>query len=71
MLTGFIYHMTSPATRKRRAERFQDEEMSKQQEKGGLDLRRMTMQLKQAQDYTTKRATSWWLSPTSLNRTLR
>lgn len=57
VLAGFVYHMTSPATRKRRAERAQDEEMSKQQEKGDLELRRMTMQLKQAQDYTNKRAT--------------
>ena len=57
VLAGFVYHMTSPSTRKRRAERAQDEEMSKQKEKGDLELRRMTMQLKQAQDYTTKRAT--------------
>src|SRR5258706_6648528 len=57
VLAGFVYHMTSPSTRKRRAERTQDEEMSKQQERGDLELRRMTMQLKQAQDYTTKRAT--------------
>lgn len=57
VLAGFVYHMTSPATRRRRAERTQDEEMSKQKEKGELELRRMTMQLQQAQDYTTKRAT--------------
>lgn len=57
VLAGFVYHMTSPSTRKRRAERAQDEEMSKQQERGDLELRRMTMQLQQAQDYTNKRAT--------------
>ncbi len=57
VLAGFVYHMTSPSTRKRRAERAQNEEMSKQQERGDLELRRMTMQLKQAQDYTNKRAT--------------
>jgi len=57
VLAGFVYHMTSPDTRKRRAMRAQDEEMSKQQEKGDLEIRRMTMQLQQAQDYTNKRAT--------------
>jgi hypothetical protein len=57
VLAGFIYHMTSPSTRKRRAERVQDEELTRQQEKGDLEIRRMNMQLKQAQDYTTKRAT--------------
>ncbi len=56
VLAGFIYHMTSPSTRKRRAERTQDEELGKQKEKGNLQLRRMNMQLEQAQDYTTKRA---------------
>lgn len=57
VLAGFIYHMTSPSTRKRRAERVQDEELTRQQEKGDLEIRRMNMQLKQAQDYTTRRAT--------------
>jgi len=57
VLAGFIYHMTSPSTRKRRAERAQDEELSQQQEKGDLEVRRMNMQLEQAQEYTTKRAT--------------
>jgi hypothetical protein len=57
VLAGFIYHMTSPSTRKRRAERAQDEELAQQQEKGNLEIRRMNMQLTQAQDYTTKRAT--------------
>ena len=57
VLAGFIYHMTSPSTRKRRAERVQDEELTRQQEKGNLEIRRMNMQLQQAQDYTTKRAT--------------
>ena len=57
VLAGFVYHMASPDTRKRRAMRAQDEEMSKQQEKGDLEIRRMTMQLQQAQDYTNKRAT--------------
>jgi len=57
VLAGFIYHMTSPSTRKRRAERAQDEDLTRQQEKGDLEIRRMNMQLKQAQDYTTKRAT--------------
>src|SRR5258708_5600054 len=57
VLAGFVYHMTSPSTRKRRAERAQDEEMSKQQERGDLELRRMTMQLKKGQDYTHKSAT--------------
>ncbi len=56
VLAGFVYHMTSPSTRKRRAERAQDEELGKQKEKGNLQLRRMNMQLEQAQDYTTKRA---------------
>ncbi|MBN2116271.1 MAG: hypothetical protein JW730_06865 [Anaerolineales bacterium] len=56
VLAGFIYHMNSPSTRKRRAERSQDEELGKQKEKGNLQLRRMNMQLEQAQDYTTKRA---------------
>ena len=57
VLAGFVYHMTSPKTRRMRAERAQDEELSIQQEKGNLELRRMNMQLKQAQDYTQKRAT--------------
>lgn len=57
VLAGFIYHMTSPSTRKRRAERAQDEELSKQKENGNLEIRRMNMQLTQAQEYTTKRAT--------------
>ena len=57
VLAGFIYHMTSPSTRKRRAERSQDEELSIQKEKGDLEIRRMNMQLTQAQEYTTKRAT--------------
>ena len=57
VLAGFIYHMTSPSTRKRRAERSQDEELSKQKEKGNLEIRRMNMQLTQAQEYTQKRAT--------------
>jgi len=57
VLAGFVYHMTSPSTRKRRAQRAQDEELSQQMEKGDLELRRMNMQLKQAQEYTTKRAT--------------
>lgn len=57
VLAGFIYHMTSPSTRKRRAERAQDEELAKQKEKGDLELRRMNMQLTQAQEYTNKRAT--------------
>lgn len=56
VLAGFVYHMTSPSTRKRRAMRAQDEEMSKQKEKGDLELRRMNLQLTQAQDYTNKRA---------------
>ena len=57
VLAGFVYHMTSPSTRKRRAMRAQDEEMSKQKERGDLELRRMNLQLTQAQDYTNKRAT--------------
>jgi len=57
VLAGFVYHMTSPSTRKRRATRAQDEEMSKQKERGDLELRRMNLQLTQAQDYTNKRAT--------------
>lgn len=57
VLAGFIYHMTSPSTRRRRSERSQDEELSIQKEKGDLEIRRMSMQLNQAQEYTTKRAT--------------
>ncbi|MEP0806153.1 MAG: hypothetical protein HRF47_11720 [Chloroflexota bacterium] len=57
VLAGFVYHMTSPVVRRRRAERAQDEEMAKQREKGELELRRMALQLKQAQEYTQKRAT--------------
>lgn len=57
VLAGFIYHMTSPKTRQMRAERAQDEELSIQKEKGNLEIRRMNMQLKQAQEYTQKRAT--------------
>ena len=41
---------------RRGVERTQDEELGKQKEKGNLQLRRMNMQLEQAQDYTTKRA---------------
>ena len=57
VLAGFIYHMTSPKTRRMRSERAQDEELSIQKEKGDLEIRRMNMQLKQAQEYTQKRAT--------------
>ncbi|HXF85504.1 MAG TPA: hypothetical protein VNK49_08945 [Anaerolineales bacterium] len=57
VLAGFVYHMTSPAVRRRRAMRAQNEEMAKQREKGELELRRMALQLKQAQEYTQKRAT--------------
>ena len=57
VLAGFIYHMTSPKTRRMRAERAQDEELSIQKEKGDLEIRRMNMQLSQAQTYTQKRAT--------------
>lgn len=56
VLAGFIYHMTSPDTRRRRAIREMDEEMAQQKEKGDLELRRMSMQLNQAQEYTHKRA---------------
>jgi len=56
VLAGFIYHMTSPDTRRRRAIREMDEEMAQQKEKGDLELRRMNMQLYQAQEYTQKRA---------------
>lgn len=56
VLAGFIYHMTSPDTRRRRAIREMDEEMAQQKEKGDLELRRMNMQLNQAQEYTQKRA---------------
>jgi hypothetical protein len=56
VVAGFIYHMSSPATRRRRAEREQDETLGKQQEKANLELRRMSQQLRQAQQYTTDRA---------------
>ena len=55
VLGGFIYHMTSPQTRRGRAMRKMQGEMDTQKDEGDLKLRRMSLELEQAKNYVKQR----------------
>jgi len=50
VVAGFVYHMTSPSTRRRRNERKMQENLRKKREKGELELRRRAMEAAQARE---------------------
>lgn len=55
VVAGFIYHMSSPATRRKRARRRMNEEIARKKESGDQKLQKLTLEAEQAQEYTRRR----------------